>query len=548
MPRIYIDNHLILSYDTAPSQKYWKLLSTHLIAKYGKGPFQEHQQVEEILLECFKIFTDEFKKLIVEEKALTFFLYTYWLHEQSIKLYFKTLAGTKLHTVDETEFAIYRRILKMTLEQGCDINLIWGEFPNPAEIKRIDNKIQELLYLGTWMYGFADHIAFQKMIEECNKISFDEVNLLMIDWQHHYGEVYNQLFPALREDYAKSTFDEKSTQELREAIENCFGINYDYAGGQIFHIKKHYRPDAPELQTIEPYILPINLAHEFAINKDSATAFYSGLTISRTNKLSVEDVIYKPHSISRYMFRPILVFNIDGQERALIGEEKFTESMFVLATNALAWKEMPKEWLTNECFKLFVDKKAHEHDKILEDKIEEVVKSKKLLYCRNIKKFRKADGTYIDINNEIAGEIDFIVINQELKIVTVADSKYNRARYDGVGYRTDYTNFSNKYEPKLQKKINWVKNNLDVVQEHLKFIYHLDELNILDYKVEGAFFINTPTFYMFNGNYKAITLKQFPDFIEGKYEYPEVIVPFNSGDGKMQKIQHPFFKKPLKGS
>ena len=28
---------------------------------------------------------------------------------------------------------------------------------------------------------------------------------------------------------------------------------------------------------------------------------------------------------------------------------------------------------------------------------------------------------------------------------------------------------------------------------------------------------------MFNGKYKAITLKQFGDFIEGKYEYPELV-------------------------
>jgi len=72
-----------------------------------------------------------------------------------------------------------------------------GGLPTGKEVLVMDEKIQELIYLGTWMYEFADKIAFQKMIEECHQVYFDEENLLVIDWQYHYGQTYKQLFQCL---------------------------------------------------------------------------------------------------------------------------------------------------------------------------------------------------------------------------------------------------------------------------------------------------------------------------------------------------------------
>lgn len=57
-------------------------------------------------------------------------------------------------------------------------------------------------------------------------------------------------------DYENGTFDENAIYELKEAINNCFGIDYDFAGGIIFEIKKHFSPESPQLQLIEPYVLP----------------------------------------------------------------------------------------------------------------------------------------------------------------------------------------------------------------------------------------------------------------------------------------------------
>lgn len=229
MARVLIDNIPVISFEDTASDKYWTALSKFLISKYGEHHFTNHSKVETILMDSFQFLVDAFRTLLIQEKSLNLFLYVFWLHEESIKLHVKTLNGFKLYHFDESEFASYRRILKLILEQGCDIDFEWGVFPNADELKLLDEKIQELQYLGFWMYQLADYIALQKMIEESFDIEFDEEKLLMIGWQYHYGEAYAELIPKLSNDYAEGTFDEDSICELKVAIEKCFGIDYDVA-------------------------------------------------------------------------------------------------------------------------------------------------------------------------------------------------------------------------------------------------------------------------------------------------------------------------------
>lgn len=80
----------------------------------------------------------------------------------------------------------------------------------------------------------------------------------------------------------------------------------------------------------------------------------------------------------------------------------------------------------------------------------------------------------------------------------------------------------------------------------MKIINGLEDLELDEFSIEGIFFINTPTFYMFNGKYKAITLKQVPEFVEGKYEYPELmLIKEEKGYEMFMMVRHPYFQKPL---
>lgn len=544
MPRTRIHDILVISYDTSPGDRYWTELSNHIIARHGNATVTDHAIVETILIDCFKFLCDQFRQLLQAETSFKFFQYIFYLHEESIKLYKLVLQGAKLNPIDEDEFAMYRRVLKNILEQGCDNDLVWGEMPDAKKMAQMDEGLQDLLYLGTWIYAFADMIAFQKMVERCHWIQFKNGNVLSIDWQYHYGKLYHSLFPQLRADYEKGTFDMQAFDKLKAAIEDCFGIEYAFAGRQIFDIKKSHSELSS--QTIQADVLPQNLVLSYGITEELAKAFYDGLTLSRQNKMSLEDLVYKPYSMDRHMYRPILIYRIGGEDRALVGFQKFNESIITLATNAMHWNTLPKEWLRNRDMQLFMNKMGREHDKILEDEIQNILESENLLFVRNVKSFKQADGQdNININNQVAGEIDFIVVNTKLKKIYVADVKYNRARYESVGFRNDLANFISNYEPKLTKKINWVGDNIQVVQNHMRIIYNLPLLDLAGFSVEGAFFINTPTFYMFNGNYKAITLHSLRSYVTGRFENKKFIYLNEDpeADNMYDVIEHPYFKQ-----
>jgi len=544
MPRYLINNIPILWFDEPDHEEYWRSLSNHLINAYGNNSVTDHYAVEEILLEGYNFLINEFSSLVLSETSLSFFLYVFWLHELSIKIHRNILGGLKINEIEESQFSTYRRILKLILEQGCDIDLVSGGFPTRDRKALFESKIEKLLYLGNWIYMFTDYIAFQKMIDECYNLRFDENNLLKIDWNHNYGEIYSYLFPKLGEDYEQGTFDRDAVPDLLEKINDCFGIDYNTASGLIFEIKRHHSPHNSIFQTIQPHILPENLRNIQGITFDKAKSFYDGLILSRENKFTIDEVVRKPYSTNRHLFRPILIYNIGGEERALVGNEKLAESIVVLGTNSIHWNNILEEWKQNECMQKFINKKGKEHDKILEDQIEKVIKNKNLYYCRNIKSFKQPNSDNIKIDNHLVGEIDFIIVNIELEKVFVVEAKYNRAKYEGIGFRNDYTNFVNNYEFKLQRKVSWISTNLIVLQEHIKLIEYITDLNLDNYSVEGIFIINTPTFYMFNGDFKAITLNQIFDFLDDNYEFNEINIPIDQNNHEYITVEHPFFRNP----
>lgn len=543
MAVVAIEGCKILTFEISPREVYWTKLSGYIKQKHGEGPFTEHVKVEAILLDCFDFLVNEFRILISSETNLGFFMTAFLLHEESIKLYLKQLKGYQFPDRQmENNFSIYRRVLKLILEQGCDIDMKWGEAPNKEETDRIYDKIHDLYYLGAHMYEFADHVAFQKMVEECHKVYFTEEGWIHPIWQYHYGAVYESLYPRLDSSYVQATFDQNAGKELVDKISQCYGIDYNFAGGIIYHIKEQLNPRASETQTIEPGILPQNLVAKYGIDIGSAKQFYDGLTISRHNKPTIEEAIYKPYAMNRYMFRPILVYQIEGEERALVGREKYPESVLVTATNAIHWNAMQDEWKQNTCMSAFMKQKGEEHDAILEDKIEEIIQEEGYLYCRNIESLQRLKGNNVNFIKD-CGEIDFIIINLDSQTIFVADSKYNRARYEAVGFRSDNKNFTEQYEPKIKKKTEWISKHLNILQEHLMKANNLKNLDILNFKVEGVFLINTPTFYMFNGNYKAITLADTGAFLAGECVFPTIQI--ENEDKSITSIDHPYFRKPI---
>lgn len=111
-----------------------------------------------------------------------------------------------------------------------------------------------------------------------------------------------------------------------------------------------------------------------------------------------------------------------------------------------------------------------------------------------------------------------------------------------VGYSRDYANFLKDYEPKLKRKVDWFKNNLALVGEHFEREYPGSTVNLTGYAVRGFFIVNTPTYYSFNGAYRAYTIQEFRELMDGTLKDVEFYI--EDGDD-IAFIQRPYFQKPI---
>lgn len=540
--KIFEDGHAIIKYDSTYRFTYWVELTNYIQTKFASKEIEDIDNLEAILFSAYEYLIRRFEGLINSETSFTFFSDTFLLHEESIKLYFKTLDGYKLKNIEENEFAVYRRILKLILQEGCSINLNWGT-ASAEESQRIQNKLSHLIYIGTWIYDLSDKISYMKMIEEPYNIDVEN-GLLGIGWNYHYEMVIKTLHKMIKDNgyYEQAIFDETAPQELVDKIEECFGFHTSTFFSLIQNIQKHHNPNNPNEQTIEPNLLPVNLAHMIGRSEEEMVRFCNGLTINSHNKPSVAQTIYNPTNSNRYAFRPILVYHIEGVERALIGENKINETFQMLTTNSLHWGGLPDEWLENDDIKKFMDEKDNTHEQIYIQSLKKSVDKITSNSDYNITVFRKKDNHNHSINSD-PGEIDLIIILPNQRRLIIGDVKYGRARYEGVGWQKDYTNFlrydgKKDYETKLNKKHEWVLANMNLIQEHFEVKDNI-KYSIFNFSIEAVFFVNTPTFYMFNGNYRAIATAEIEPFLLG-WKGTDIIDP----NDQQTRYSHPYFRKP----
>lgn len=84
----------------------------------------------------------------------------------------------------------------------------------------------------------------------------------------------------------------------------------------------------------------------FNIDYKQVKCYLKGLTLLRDNKLKSADLACKPHTMYRYLYSTILIWNIEGEDFAIIGINGFKDSVIQLATNCIPWGKAPNEWIT----------------------------------------------------------------------------------------------------------------------------------------------------------------------------------------------------------
>ncbi len=350
MKKFNINNLTIYKGDSTPESKYRVELSKYLLNEFGEGPYSEHNKAREAISYSYNYFCEQFLKLCNQENSVRFYQFILSQHEQSIEIAFFAKEGHFPDGIDGKYIAVYRRILKWILEQACDIKLHNQEKTDDLFLDRSLNVLNELVFLGDMMLTCATMYAEQDMIEDVAEIIFED-GLYVMKHKHHYDYVINEIQKSYGVHSFKHVVEDNPIENLQEGIEASFGIKYAYLTTAIQEIHKMNKEKGGQYCGFGWKSLPLSVESMFNGDPDQASILFKGLTISKENKLKLSDLVCKPQTMFRYLYRPILIWNIEGEDFAVVGINGFKESIIQLTTNAIPWGKAPDEWMANAKFK-----------------------------------------------------------------------------------------------------------------------------------------------------------------------------------------------------
>lgn len=526
-------------------------LSKRIIQKYGEGPFADQKMIRDILLFCLDYYLSEFKKIIHNETSLEFYRNIFCLHEEATHIAINIKLDELPSPIDGAYIAKYRRILKMIIEEATEINIKNIEEDPPKFSHRLENTLDKLLLLGEFAMICVGSYAEQDMIEDVIDITFDKNGLYVFGRRHHYDYIIQEIAKDWGPQLNLSVSDPALLDDFKSAFSNSFNIQYEEFTTSIAFNEHHQEKKFGLCPPYTQEMLTTGLEYISQKKVPSAELLFDGLTLNKGNKMDLLKLLCYPYKLNRMLYRPIISWTIEGSQHLMIGKESFAEAIIQLNTNAIPWGKAPEEWISIESFKEFVHCKENEHSLWLEDKLEEIIKKINIPYDRNVLSLKTSKSKSTRIDTEGLGEIDFICILPKQEKILLIDCKNLLGRFDMVNQKNDFNAFTktssnNKsYNQKANNKLTWFNTNKNLLEAHFKQLYPSINIDYSRIDIEFVFVINSPTFYMYNAEFRIYTVGQIESVLEGKYQDKTFLINLEEDDKiTVMNVKYPYFQKP----
>lgn len=537
-----IKEYLIFVGENLNGYKYKEELSK-LIKQNFPEPFNEIT-IKKILEFSLDYYSKQFENICSEQTGYRFYTLMLWLHDQSSELRIDSKAQDEIEEViGQNYFSAYRRVLKLILEEACKVKLV-SEKTRPDFKENTEETFDNLMFIGDELLSIGTLLAEQDMIGDAAKIEFNKAGIYQLGRNHFFNEAFEKIVDFSKYPPNSFVVDESGFEDFKEAVNVSFGVDMDIITGvvnEIFEQRELEKWDALAMGFAE---LEVAILHHFNIPRENTEAFLEGLYLTKDNKIPISVLMRKPFKINRFLNKPILVWNVEDKDYCIIGKYSFAESIQNLIYNAFPWGKTPGEWETNPKFKSFLDSKNQSVEKMLLNAIEDRIKKVEVIYQLSVKNLC-TDAGIISIVHDQCGEIDGIVINLAIKKIFIVESKHLITRSDMPGWYMDYKSFikPNGFNAKIEKKIKWVKNNIVLVEQHFRKEKKLN-ISIQDFTVEGIFFINTPTFYMYYSPFRIYTFHETEKVLTEKYIDKTFTLVIDEADAvRTVFIKYPYFVK-----
>ncbi len=529
-------------FDQEMKDHYIEHISIVLKDQFGEGPFTTKAETRKVLFFLFEGLVMQAKHTLSSERSLAFYQYIQILHETSNQVIIEHSVTEIFDGFSDTDFSMYRRVLKFLIEQACNIPLVPGESVEVAKVRGI-TKLEELIHIGDQLFGLSNLMSSQDLIEDAVEIFFLDDGRYVIDYKHNYNEILDFCSIDNSRLRAGAIYDESGFSDFNNATKDVYGAQISYLLTLVkgMHQKQIDEGEPfPYASLFDWHSLVANFSSNTEIEYDIAHNLISGLIVNEATKCSFEDSISKPFDIRRHLFRPIIQWQIEGYDANMVfvGEYGLSQSLNSLSINAIGWQKYPDEW-KNDDFTSFVYRKDDERGDILEDAIEDILKSKSIIYDRNIESLYDKSGTGENLVHDKCGEIDFLIVMG--KTILLTDAKYLLDKHDMNNWKGDQNKFvtdNNNYNDKIARKKVYLEARMDRVIEHLEHKTGKTLLQGEEYSIECLFIVNTPTFYMFNSRFEIICIADLEMKLEGNQIYKPI--QFEK-DGYRYSISHPYF-------
>lgn len=543
------DKYLIFKGEKESEIRFRKELSELLLKEFGRN---EHNAEEIALMIKYSLdfFVSKFKDICFSETFVRFYQHVFKFHEEATEAAYNHPHEDLSDDIPLTYIATYRRILKLIIETGCEVKMQNNEETNEEYTDRFKSKLSDLIYLGEMIYTCTSLYAEQSMIEDVADIYFDNYDLFVFSRRHHYDFIFEHMSQDINGQLGNTVIDDSGLsgfEDLQKAFKNCFDIDYSNVGHLIATIHEMNKLKGGDIVGVDWKTLTHNMETMFGTEIKKAEVFFSGLKLNNENKMDLLDCACKQYKLNRYLYKPVIIWNVDGEDYAFFGKSSWMESMYQLASNTIPWGKAHEEWMKNDCFKKYVHKKEDDHDGWLDDAVEKIIVKNEMKYERNLTRLIHNNGN-TSFNIQGLGEIDFIILSEKSKTIFIVDCKHLVGRYDIPSQKNDYNVFTKgrkPYNETMKRKLEWFTSKKQLIEEHFQIKYDTKSIDLSNYDVEGIFIVNTPTLYMYNSEYRIYTIRQIKDVLMDEFIDPIFNIFIDEGDiEKMIRVNYPYFKKP----
>lgn len=321
--------------------------------------------------------------------------------------------------------------------------------------------------------------------------------------------------PVKFQDVLSKTFGKEPVSLISELVTPYIIFNLDDMSEEDF-IKLNNEELTPEdFSKYEQYICSdyediCTYDISSFVNKHKNSDFVSEFILNISDA-DLYEVVTRPHAYNhRTRFKPIIELHSDNEIIFTTSKWLVFESYSELCLNRIPFHGMPEAWKKYKGIESF----ANQVHLDIGTKFERLVAkniSQRYKFATNIKHIGNISVVdapiYINgiLSKRTVGEIDFIIVNSERKIVYVADAKHIKSKYYSSSFYSDKSKFDGYYV-KLQDKCNWVKNNMEIVD-------CLFDIDICSFSVEGCFITDSYVFYALFVDYPIIPLCAINDFL-----------------------------------